>query len=169
MRSYERAGSARAGAPGRAIRQRRAPATAAPIPGAGPTLPLASLCLRYLVGQGAELPLVEHGAVHHADENLLDRSVAKQINDPLDSLGSNLPAGMRRLVHVGSAIDDMIDVTLLLQSPKHGANRRFLQGPRQFLTHNFCRELPVGPDQLHYLAFEVAQVWHAFAAHILAR
>src|SRR5215471_17274603 len=134
MRSYERAGSARAGVPGRAIRQRRAPTTAAPIPGAGPALPPPSLRLRDLVGQGAQLPLVEHGTVHHADENLLDRSVAKQIDDPLDSLGSNLPAGVRCLVHVGPTIDDMIDITLLLQSPKHRANRRFLQGPRQFLT-----------------------------------
>src|SRR4029077_3775618 len=105
MRSYERAGFARAGAPGRAIRQRRVPATATPIPAAGPTLPLPSLRLRDLVGQRAQLPLVEHGTVDHADQNLLDRSVAKQIDDPLDSLGCNLPAGMRRLVDVGPPVD----------------------------------------------------------------
>src|SRR5215471_14972098 len=126
MRSSERAGGARAGTPGRAIRRRRAPATAAPIRGAGPTLPPPSLRLRDLVGQGAQLPLVEHGAVDHADQDLFNRSVAKQIDDPLDSLSRNLPAGMRRLVDVGPPVDSMIDVTLLLQSPKHGANCRFL-------------------------------------------
>src|SRR5580704_11197850 len=123
MRSYERAGCARAEAPGRATRQRRAPAIAAPIPGAGPTLPPPCLRLRDLVGQGAQLPLVKHGAVDHADQNLLDRSVAKQIDDPLDGCGRNLPAGMRRLVDVGPPVDSMIDVTLLLQPPKHGADR----------------------------------------------
>jgi hypothetical protein len=41
--------------------------------------------------------------------------------------------------------------------------------PRQFLTYSLCREVPVGPDQLHHLTFEVAQVRHAFVHRNLAR
>jgi hypothetical protein len=58
--------------------------------------------------------LIDHGTVDHADQNLLDRSVAKQIDDPLDRLGGNLPAGMGRLVDVGPPVDGVTDVTLLL-------------------------------------------------------
>src|SRR5262249_47613369 len=141
-------------------------AIAAPIRGAGPTSPLPSLRLRNFVGQAAQLPLIDHGTIDHADQNLLDRSVAKQIDDPLDRLGGNLPAGMGRLVNVGPPIDGVTDVTLLLQSPQHGANRRFLQTPPQSLAYKFCRERAAGPDQLHHFALEVAQVRHVFASHV---
>src|SRR5262249_27292011 len=161
MRSYGRAGCARAGAPSRAIRHRRAPATEAPIPTAGPALALASFRLRDLVGQHAQLPLVEHGAVHHADQNLLDRSVAEPIDDPLDSVRRNPPTGVRRLVDEGPPLDCVTDVTFLLQSSQYCANRRFLQSPRQLVAYGLCREPTIGPDQLHHLAFEVAQMRHA--------
>src|SRR6266481_9822494 len=163
MRSYGCAGSARAGALSRAIRHRRAPASEAPIPTAGPASTLPSSRLRDLVGQHAQLLLVEHGAVHHADQNLLDRSVAEPIDDPLDGLGRNPPAGMRRLVNEGPPLDCMNDVTFLLQSPQHGANRRFLQSPRQFLAYGLSREPAISPDDLHHLAFEVAQMRYACA------
>src|SRR5258708_4724942 len=163
MPSCGYAGCARAGPSSRAMRHRRAPATEAPIPAAGPPLPLPSLRLCDLVGQHAQLPLVDHGAVHHADQNLLHRSVAEPIDNPLDGLGRNPPARVSRPVDVGPTLDRMDDVTLLLQPPQHGTNRRFLEAPRQFLAYSLCREATIGPDQLHHLALEVAQVRHAVA------
>src|SRR5260370_22029912 len=160
MPSYGYAGCARAGPSSRAMRHRRAPATEAPIPAAGPPLPLPSLRLCDLVGQHAQLPLVDHGAVHHADQNLLHRSVAEPIDNPLDGLGRNPPARVSRPVDVGPALDRMDDLTLLLHPAPPAANRRFPSAPRHFLAYGLCRDATIGPYQLHHLALEAAHVRH---------
>src|SRR5258705_427376 len=81
----------------------------------------------------------------------------------LESAGMDSITRKAGAAAVGPTLDRMDDVTLLLQPPQHGANRRFLEAPRQFLAYGLCREATIGPYQLHHLALEVAQVRHAFA------
>ena len=54
-----------------------------------------AFAFRDRVGQGAHKPLVKHGIVGSCRPEPPDRSVAKQIDDPLDGLGRNLPQTKR--------------------------------------------------------------------------
>src|SRR5450755_2557727 len=105
--------------------RRRATRSAAPTPPEAPALLpsldlfLYSLFLRLLfglflvlflgagdlVGQHAQLPLVEHRTLHHADQNLFDRAVAEPVDDALHGFRRHSPARFGRLVDIGSAID----------------------------------------------------------------
>ena len=123
--------------------------------------PLLRLCFRNLVGKRSQLPLVEHGRIHHANQNLFDRAVAEPIDDTLDGFCRNPSAWFSRLVDIGSPVHRVCRVALVFQSSQHGPNRRFLERTRKPLTHGLGRYRTVGPNQLHYLSFEVTQFGQA--------
>src|SRR6266568_4435592 len=108
-------------------RRFRATRSAAPTPPEPPAsfFPSLRLCLRNLVGKHTQLPLVEHGRIHHANQNLFDRTVTEPIDDALD---------------------------------------RFRRKP---FTHGLGRYRTVGPNQLHYLSFEVTQCGQAIVHYLL--
>ena len=60
---------------------------------------------RNLVGQRAQLPLVEHRVVDHADQDLLHRAVAEPVDDALDGFGRDPPARLGRVIDIGAALD----------------------------------------------------------------
>src|SRR5215470_16577908 len=103
MPSSAPAGFARAGPSTPATQCRRARASAAPIRAAVPTSLLSSLCPRDLVRERAQLPLIEHRAVYHADQHLFDRAVAEPVNDALHGLGRHPSARLRGMIDVGAA------------------------------------------------------------------
>src|SRR5262245_66192042 len=104
MPSSAPAGFARAGPSTPATQCRRARASAAPIRAAVPTSLLSSFCSRDLVRKHAQLPLVEHRAVDHADQDFLDRAVAEPIDDALHGLGRYPPARLRAVIGVGAVV-----------------------------------------------------------------
>src|SRR6266436_3777887 len=67
-------------------RRFRATRSAAPTPPESPAsfFPSLRLCLRNLVSKHTQLPLVEHGRIHHANQDLFDRTVAEPIDDAPD-------------------------------------------------------------------------------------
>src|SRR6266403_1696451 len=81
-------------------RRFRATRSAAPTPPESPAsfFPSLRLCLRNLVGKHTQLPLVEHGCIHHANQNLFDRTVAEPIDDALDRFRRNPSAWLRSMV-----------------------------------------------------------------------
>src|SRR5262245_30559987 len=166
MQSSAPAGFVRAGYSTPATQCRRARASAAPFRAAVPTSLLSSFCPRDLVRKHAQLPLVEHRAVDHADQDLLDRAVAEPIDDALHGLGRHPPARLRGVIDIGAAVDGVADVALLFQPPQHGANRRFLEAAVEPFTHGFRRDRAIGPNQLHHLALEVAQIREGFIHYV---
>src|SRR5258707_5543051 len=136
---------------------------------AAPTLPESSasffpslrLRLRNAVGKHAQLPLVEHGCIHHADQDLLDGTVAEPSDDALDRFRRNPSAWLGSMVDIGSPVHRVCRVALVFQPPQHGPNSRFLERTRQPFAHGLGRYRTVGPDQLHYLPFEVTQFGQA--------
>src|SRR5262249_38091642 len=82
---------------------------------------------RDLIGERTQLLLVEHGAVHHADQDLFDRSVAEPVDDALDGLGRHPSALFGGLIDIGAAIHRVRRVTLLFQPAQHRPHRRFLE------------------------------------------
>src|SRR5205085_3055897 len=152
-------------------RRRREAGSAAPTPPESP----ASLppCLRFLPeltflrglppglgnlsGQQAQLTLVEHRRIDHAAQDLFDRTVAEPVDDALDGFRRNPSAGLRGLVDIGSSIYGVGGVTLVFQSPQHGADGRFLERTRKLFADGLGRDRTIGPHQLHDLALEVAQ------------
>src|SRR5882757_2748053 len=78
--------------------------SAAPTPPESPVSfsPSLRFRLRYLVGQQAQLLLVEHRRIHHADQNFLDRTVAEPVDDALDGFRRHPPTWLGRLVDIGS-------------------------------------------------------------------
>src|SRR5262245_13454046 len=166
MPSSAAAGFARAESSTPATQCRRARASAAPIRAAVPTSLLSSFCPRDLVRKHAQLSLIEHRAIHHADQDLLDRAVAEPVDDALDGLGCHPPARLRGMIDVGAAVDGMADVALLFQPPQHGANRRFLRSAVEPFAHGFRGDRAIGPNQLHHLALEVAQIREGFIHYV---
>src|SRR5215213_7133726 len=120
-----------------------------------------SLGLRNLIGQRAQLTLVEHRRVHHADQHLFDGAVAEPVDDALDGFRRNPRAGLGGLIDIGAPIHGMGGVALVFQPSQHGADRGFFQRAGKPLADGLGRDRTVGPDQLHDLAFEVAQVGQA--------
>src|SRR5882757_8069219 len=161
--SYARADFAREEDSSQPTPRFRATGNAAPTPPESPAsfFPSLRFGLRNLVGQHAQLPLVEHGRVHHADQNLLDGTVAEPVDDALDGFRRNPSAWLSRMVDIGSPIHRVRGVALVFQPSQHGPNRRFLERPRKPFTHGLGRYRRVGPNQLHYLSFEVAQFGQA--------
>src|ERR1700676_3866428 len=156
--SYARAGFAPGEDSSQPTRRFREPMSEAPTPPVWPASfsPSLRLCFRNLVGQRAQLPLVEHGSIHHADKNLVDGTVAEPVDDALDGLRRNPPAWLGRMVHKGSPIHRVGRVALLFQPSQHGPNRRFLEPARKLFAGGLGGYRSVGPDQLHHLAFEFA-------------
>src|ERR1700682_1253414 len=144
-------------------RRFRATRSAAPTPPESPAsfFPSLRLCLRNLVGKHTQLPLVEHSCIHHANQHLFDRTVAEPVDDALDGFRRNPSAWLRRMVDIGSPIHRVRGVALVFQPSQHGPNGRFLQRTRKPFTHGLGRHRTVGPNQLHYLSFEVTQCGQA--------
>ena len=65
------------------------------------------------------------------------------------------------LIDIGSSIHGVRGVALVFQSPQHGADGGFLQRAGKPLADGLGRDRTVGPNQLHDLAFEVAQFGQA--------
>src|SRR3982751_5115446 len=91
--------------------------SAAPTPPESPALFLSSFRprLRNLVRKRPQLPLVEHGAIHHADQNLLDGAVAEPIDDVLYGFRRNPSAGLGRKVDIGPSIHRVGRIALVFQ------------------------------------------------------
>ena len=117
--------------------------------------------LRNLVGQHAQLPLVEHRGIHHADQDLFDGAVAEPVDDALDGLGRDPPARLGRLVDIGSAVHGVGGVALVFEPSQHGPDGRFLERTGKPFAHGLGRHRTVGPNQLHDLALEVTQFGQA--------
>src|SRR5262245_7756529 len=166
MPSSAPAGFAHAGSSTPATQCRRARASAAPIRAAVPTSLLSSFCPRDLVRKYAQLALVEHRAIHHADQDLFDRAVAEPVDDTLHRLGCHPSARLRGVIDIGAAVDGVADVALLFQPPQYGANRRFLEAAVEPFAHGFRCDRAVGPNQLHHLALEVAQIREGFIHYV---
>src|SRR4029453_16227276 len=145
---------------------RRARASAAPIRAAVPTSLLPSFCPRDLVRKHAQLPLIEHRAVHHADQDLFDRAVAEPVDDALHGFGRHPSARLRGVIDIGAAVDGVAGGALLSQPPQHCANRRFLEAAVEPFAHGFRCDRAVGPNQLHHLALEVAQIREGFIHYV---
>src|SRR6266404_1754371 len=147
----------------------RATRSAAPTPPESPAsfFPSLRLCLRNLVSKHTQLPLVEHGRIHHANQDLFDRTVAEPIDDALDRFRRNSSAWLRRMVDIGSPVHRVCRVALVFQPSQHGPNGRFLQRTRKPFTHGLGRYRAVGPNQLHYLSFEVSQFGQALIHFLL--
>src|ERR1700682_2363319 len=81
-------------------RRCRGARSAAPTPpeSSASFFPSLRFCLCDLIGKHAQLPLVEHGCVHHANQNLFDRAVAEPIDDALDRFRRNPSARLGRTV-----------------------------------------------------------------------
>src|SRR5467141_1845807 len=150
-------------------RRFRATRSAAPTPPESPAsfFPSLRLCLRNLVGKHTQLPLVEHGCIHHANQNLFDRTVAEPIDDALDRFRRNPSAWLRRMVDIGSPVHRVGRVALVFQPSQHGPNGRFLERTRKPFTHRLGRYRAAGPNQLHYLSFEVTQFGQALIHFLL--
>src|SRR5882762_6556450 len=150
-------------------RRFRATGSAAPTLPESPALFFPSLrfCLRNSVGKHAQLPLVEHGCIHHADQDLLDGTVAEPIDDALDRFRRNPSAWLGRMVDIGSPVHRVCRVALVFQPAQHGPNGRFLQRTRKPFTHGLGRYRTVGPNQLHYLSFEVTQSGQVIVHYLL--
>ena len=114
-----------------------------------------------LIGQHAQLTLVEHRRIHHADQDLFDGAVAEPVDDALDGFRRNPSARLGGLVDIGAPIHRVRGVALVFQSSQHGADGRFLERTGKPLAHGLGRDRTVGPNQLHDLAFEVAQFGQA--------
>src|SRR3954462_13257934 len=65
------------------------------------------------------------------------------------------------LVDIGSPIHGMRGVALVFQSSQHGADGRFLEWTGKPLADGLGRHRAIGPNQLHDIAFEVAQFGQA--------
>src|SRR2546429_274052 len=115
-----------------------------------------SLCLRNLVGQRAQLTLVEHLGVHHADQDLFDGAVAEPVDDALNGFRRNPRAWLGGLIDIGPSIHGVRGVALVFQSSQHGADGRFFQWAGKPFADGLGRDRTIGPNQLHDLAFEVA-------------
>src|SRR5262249_61455218 len=55
---------------------------------------------------------------------------------------------------------------LCSQRPQSGGNRRFLEAPVEPFAHGFRCDRAVGPNQLHHLALEVAQIREGFIHYV---
>src|SRR5262249_2507220 len=137
--SYGRAGCAREEDSSQSTRRLPATGSAAPTPqeSRGSFLPPLGLGARDLVGERPQLFLVEHGAIHHADQHLFDGTIAEPVDDALDGLRRNPPALFGRPIDVGSPIHGVRGVALVLQPAQYGPHRRFLERARQSLAHGF--------------------------------
>src|SRR5258706_7890135 len=167
--SYARADFAHEEDSSQSTRRFREARSEAPIPPESPALffPSLRLCLRNLVSKHAQLPLVEHGRIHHANQNLFDRTVAEPIDDALDSFRRNPSAWLSRMIKEVSAIHRVRRVALVFQPSQHGPNGRFLERTRKPFTHRLGRYRTAGPNQLHYLSFEVTQFGQALIHFLL--
>jgi hypothetical protein len=101
------------------------------------------------------------------DQDLFDRTVAEPVDDALDRLRRNPSARLGRMVDVGSPVHRVRRVALVFQPSQHGPNGRFLQRTRKPFTHGLGRYRTVGPNQLHYLSFEVTQCGQAIVHYLL--
>src|SRR6478672_9621097 len=161
--SYARADFVHEEDSSQSTRRFRVARSEAPTPPESPALffPSLRLCLRNLVGKHTQLPLVEHGRIHHANQNLFDRTVAEPIDDALDSFRRNPSARLGRMIDVGSPIHGVRRVALVFQPSQHGPDGRFLKRTRKSFTYGLSRYRTAGPNQLHYLSFEVTQFGQA--------
>src|SRR5262245_40254207 len=86
--SCARADPGRGRAAIRPTRRFRGARSETPTPPEPPTLLFTPLCLRLgfgdLVGQRTQLFLIEHGGIHHPDQNFIHRTVAEPVDDALD-------------------------------------------------------------------------------------
>jgi len=91
--------------------------------------------------------------------------------DGYRQLGGDPPAGLSRVVHIGTSVDGMGDITLFFQAPQHGTNRRLLERPGQPFANRFRGHRRIGPNQLRDLSLKIAKILQAivvFLAHVSA-
>ena len=92
--------------------------------------------------------------------------ISAAINDakrfgPSCSCSALMPLPPTSPLRRSASIDGVSGVTLVFQPSQHGADRRFLQRARKPLADGLGRHRTIGPNQLHDLAFEVAQLGEA--------
>src|SRR5229473_912681 len=98
-------------------------------------------------------PAVEHVRIHHADQHLLDGSVAEPVDYSLHSASRDAGPRLGGPEDVGPAVDGVGDVSLVLQPPEHGAYGRFLRLAGKPLADGIRGGFTRLPHQLHDLAF----------------
>src|SRR5215831_6312013 len=145
--------------------------TATPLPGALPASRRTSLALSLslslldLFPQRVELALVEHLGVHHANEDLLDRSIAELVDNAANRTGGDLSPRLGGAENIGAALDCMCDVALLFQAAQNGPHGRLLQPTRQLFAHGFRRHRVLAPDERHDCPLKLAKVRKGVIGH----
>src|SRR6266700_1287384 len=105
-------------------RRFRATRSAAPTPPESPAsfFPSLRLCLRNFVSNHTQLPLVELGCIHHANQILFDTTVAEPTDDALDRFRRDPSAWLRRVVDTRPTVHRVCRVALVFQPSQHGPN-----------------------------------------------
>src|SRR5579862_3885610 len=141
-------------------RLRRTAATAKRIPPEWPSCPVSFLFLRRrdAAGQALEFSPAHDFRIDHAHQQVFDRSRAEPVHDALHGAASHLLWRLRRAVHECPVVQSVRKVTLFLQPPQHGPNRRILQRPAQSFTDLIGGCLAETPDDTENFAFEFAKL-----------
>ena len=84
--------------------------------------------------------------------------MAEAIEDVPDGARSETARRLDRTVDVGTSVDIVLHVALVLETTQHSANSDFLEIalPRHGLVHVFD-DAGQGPDGLHHLVFELTE------------
>ena len=109
------------------------------------------LALGDLLRQALELAAVEHGVVHHTDDQLFGGAAAETINDVFHGAHRDILARLGGAIDVGAAADFVRDVALYFQAAQHGADGRFLHRPAggERFAAGFGGNRAVRPDVVH--------------------
>src|SRR5687767_631325 len=113
-----------------------------------------------LPGQAGEFAAVNDLAVHHAHEQLLNRSPVKGIDHASDGAGGDALARLNTGIDIRPALDAMLDVALVLKPLENRAGRglfhevSFLERPANVLRGRRT----AFPQRVHDKVLEIAKV-----------
>src|SRR5215469_18018321 len=83
-----------------------------------------------LAGEPLELFAIEHGAIDHAEDELLGRAAAEAVDYVFRGADRNVLAPFSGAIDEGAASNFVHHVALLLEAAKHGSNGGLLHGAR---------------------------------------
>jgi hypothetical protein len=110
---------------------------------------VSSLGLPYSVGEHIQLSPIEHRAVDHADQDLIERAVAEPIDNMFDRPSGNPAARLGCVIDERPAIDRVAHLPLLFKPPQNGSHCRILEASRptlrQQLAEGVRRQVIVAP------------------------
>src|SRR5258708_17710698 len=114
---------------------------------------------RNVASEAMELAAVDHFVVHHADEQLFDRSAAETVDDLAHSAGGHVLRALGAGVDIGAAVHAMGGVTLQLQAAEDGAHGGIFHGAarRQSRAHLLRTGRAVRPQKIHHHVLENAE------------